>query len=642
MNGNQLIVSNFRSWKGNHYVDLPSINLLLGSNSSGKSSIIHSLSLLKQSELSRRLIPNDSEIDLGRIEDQVNFHAKSQPERGFSDYIGFGFRYQIEPEDLMQIALINRRMNREMRFNPINTRLKEQANILGAELGKLEYIERFDDLGVIKEVTLSSTNQQLLRVFIKNISTKKFQVSIEVTDDPAFWCLFVELGVKNNRLDPIDEEKIKTKLNFLKEEHQNTESTLTAVRNDIMASKRSNSKAKNSLYFKLRNEEQKLSQKSRDLEHHIDQEAIALGSKLIPGENKKEKCSYLAKAISQTFEISFEALEEYNIVELLQSVFIFSMRPGLAFDKHEENRGQTAKKAMELLYANSNSIVVSPFHLLSLAKEQYQNFVSSVVRIGPHRERPDRISFANPNDKSTFVGTKGENVMSIINQSSRTQLKELNDWLALLEIPYNVNKKFNKQFNISQLILTDKAGITVSLADVGYGIGQVLPVILTSMLRENTIITIEQPELHLHPKLQANLADLFIRSAEKNNNTFILETHSEHIVLRLKRRQREDIHELRQPDDNKLRKKKRPMRQPQSGPRRYMRSDFFSSQFSSILPAWKSIRDSVVLSVIEIPNKDRKSQLTKITLTSDGEFDNIWPGDFFPERYTELGLEDDS
>ena len=161
MDGNQLIVSNFRSWKGNNYVELPSINLLLGSNSSGKSSIIHALSLLKQSELSRRLIPNDSEIDLGRIEDQVNFHAKSKSKRGFSDYIGFGFRYQIKELDLANIALINRRVRREGRRAPISDNIQEQANILTAELGKLEYIERFDDLGVIKEVTLSSKNQHM-------------------------------------------------------------------------------------------------------------------------------------------------------------------------------------------------------------------------------------------------------------------------------------------------------------------------------------------------------------------------------------------------------------------------------------------------------------------------------------------------
>ena len=156
------------------------------------------------------------------------------------------------------------------------------------------------------------------------------------------------------------------------------------------------------------------------------------------------------------------------------------------------------------------------------------------------------------------------------------------------------------------------------------------------MLQENTIITIEQPELHLHPKLQANLADLFIRSAEKNNNTFILETHSEHIILRLKRRQREHV----EANDKSIKNRPSELKRITSADRRFSRSSFGLS-FSSILPIWKSIRNSVVLSVVEIKNHERRSELTKVTLNSDGEFDNTWPGDFFPERYNELGLEDE-
>ena len=60
-----------------------------------------------------------------------------------------------------------------------------------------------------------------------------------------------------------------------------------------------------------------------------------------------------------------------------------------------------------------------------------------------------------------------------------------------------------------------------------------------------------------------------------------------------------------------------------------------------ILAEWVSIRDSVVISVIDTPKNKSESEFTKITLNSDGDFDNVWPGEFFPERYIELGLEDD-
>lgn len=49
----------------------------------------------------------------------------------------------------------------------------------------------------------------------------------------------------------------------------------------------------------------------------------------------------------------------------------------------------------------------------------------------------------------------------------------------------------------------------------------------------------EQPELHLHPALQAELADVFIESAIRGGNTFLLESHSEHLLLRIMKRMRE-------------------------------------------------------------------------------------------------------
>jgi AAA15 family ATPase/GTPase len=94
---------------------------------------------------------------------------------------------------------------------------------------------------------------------------------------------------------------------------------------------------------------------------------------------------------------------------------------------------------------------------------------------------------------------------------------------------------------MGELILLDKRTETpVSHRDVGIGISQTLPVLVSSYASKNKIIGIEQPELHLHPGLQAELADVFINSAlGENKNTFILETHSEHLILRIMRRIRE-------------------------------------------------------------------------------------------------------
>jgi predicted ATPase len=73
---------------------------------------------------------------------------------------------------------------------------------------------------------------------------------------------------------------------------------------------------------------------------------------------------------------------------------------------------------------------------------------------------------------------------------------------------------------------------TATLADVGYGVSQILPLLShDAHLRGGNLIAY-QPEAHLHPRAQSRLADVFVASAARGNKVYI-ETHSEHLVLRL-------------------------------------------------------------------------------------------------------------
>lgn len=92
-----------------------------------------------------------------------------------------------------------------------------------------------------------------------------------------------------------------------------------------------------------------------------------------------------------------------------------------------------------------------------------------------------------------------------------------------------------------QLLLTDeRRGLDVLPQDVGIGISQILPVVVGALDDDTGILMVEQPELHIHPGLQCNLGDLFISQIQKEGKTFIIETHSEHLLLRLLRRIREN------------------------------------------------------------------------------------------------------
>jgi hypothetical protein len=98
----------------------------------------------------------------------------------------------------------------------------------------------------------------------------------------------------------------------------------------------------------------------------------------------------------------------------------------------------------------------------------------------------------------------------------------------------------------SEIALRDfERGIRVAPSDVGVGISQMIPVIVSCVREHEGILAIEQPELHVHPALQVGLGDLFIEAFQTPGGwlgtykTLLIETHSEHIMLRLLRRIRE-------------------------------------------------------------------------------------------------------
>lgn len=154
---------------------------------------------------------------------------------------------------------------------------------------------------------------------------------------------------------------------------------------------------------------------------------------------------------------------------------------------------------------------------------------------------------------------------------------------------------------IAELRLWDvRKRTAVSLCDVGFGISQVLPVLTLAYGSENRLIAIEQPEIHLHPALQAELADVFIESAlGERQNTFILETHSEHLILRLLRRIRETT--------------------------------------NGELPEGIQALHPGDVQIIYVQPDASGSRFIELSIDSDGEFVDRWPGDgFFPERAKEL------
>jgi hypothetical protein len=130
-------------------------------------------------------------------------------------------------------------------------------------------------------------------------------------------------------------------------------------------------------------------------------------------------------------------------------------------------------------------------------------------------------------------------------QESEEKLSDLDAWDPDTFVKILTRKLLNPKVleGVNELVLLDRRTNTVvSHRDVGIGISQVLPVLVAAYASTGKILAMEQPEIHLHPALQAELGDVFIQSAlGEQRNTFILETHSEHLILRILKRVRQTM-----------------------------------------------------------------------------------------------------
>jgi predicted ATPase len=98
------------------------------------------------------------------------------------------------------------------------------------------------------------------------------------------------------------------------------------------------------------------------------------------------------------------------------------------------------------------------------------------------------------------------------------------------------------------LVRVAPGGPEVSLTDVGFGVSQALPVVVECFYADpGSVLLFEQPEIHLHPSVQSNLADLFIEAinsredGEDRRIQLLIESHSEHFLHRLQRRIAEGV-----------------------------------------------------------------------------------------------------
>lgn len=253
-----------------------------------------------------------------------------------------------------------------------------------------------------------------------------------------------------------------------------------------------------------------------------------------------------------------------------------------------------------------------------LPLDKLLEYLDKGVQIGPLRVVPDNDYVPNPHpeQKEWVDGSAAWDLLHKdpnSDESIRKLIRNTSEWFASsdkLDAGYEIINKsiaesldagsdqgdlglFSKRHVFFKELRTN---ILLSANQLGTGISQVLPIVVAANHDDIALISVEQPELHIHPRFQVELADVFLRAKQKHS--FLIETHSEHIILRLLKR-------IRQTTDEELPENYQPIEE-----------------------------DDV--SIVYLEPTENGVVTKRIRVDEDGEFVDRWPQGFFVERREEL------
>ena len=241
--------------------------------------------------------------------------------------------------------------------------------------------------------------------------------------------------------------------------------------------------------------------------------------------------------------------------------------------------------------------------------DKLNDYLKASVSIGPLRIIPDSAFTPNPYPEQGgwFDGTSAWDKLCLSQQNDNDLIDKVSDWFSnrdKLNTNYNIfsGRKIAPQLlGLKDNVLFCKIDSTQMLFpnQVGVGLTQIAPLIIAANIVQDGLIAVEQPELHIHPALQLAVGDLFTHyPSDVKRPMFLVETHSEHILLRILKR-------IRQTTDKELPESNYPVK-----------PDF--------------------ISVIVFEDNNGSTVTRKIDITDDGDFKQKWPKGFFEERRGEL------
>jgi len=540
----KLSLQNFKAFKELNDLEFKPITVLCGTNSCGKSSILQSLLLFKQtieSQGSKRFLQNNGKlVRFGRPEN-IFFRKK------LNDGLTIKFSTNFIPKD----------------FYPMD----------GIELSLINRMP-----GLTAGLIMSGSITSIMR---------DIGISIPTDKNEAFKFLSSRFHLEYSL-------KLKV-INQNKNSIKNKESSITLVPGEINFSiyqcdheegKRNNQNFASSDISKARKYQYPLKgENPSDFRDRLKRENPSdfrdrlsssfpkpLCRTLTPSSKKKVEInlSYLGDNDYKTYEMIYwsndnnvineeerEFCEEQSAVASVEFINLFPASFRVVSLKGKVERDYRAHSYDVLAFSKERELLRKLYKMSDLLRLLF----SSYNYIGPLREQPQRQYVYE--DEINDVGYRGENaaylystekdnVVSnacfyddqeeqfISSSRSLTVAECVRKWFEFLGI-----SRFNTDSDSGEVISLNLgadpfSSTVVNIADVGFGVSQVFPILLEGIrMNKGGTLLLEQPEIHLHPKMQMQMADFFISLALSGKN-IIIETHSDHMINRLIRRIVED------------------------------------------------------------------------------------------------------
>lgn len=570
-----LRLSNFKPFPAtrSQAIRLAPITLIYGPNSSGKSSIIQALLMMKQSADSFRkafgrpdLLTAGSEVDLGSMGSVLHKHTKSKP-------LKVGFTFQRDGADCSGIT----ETNIDLDFSISNDN-REQAAMYPARLQKL----------CLSAHLATTTPACTATLTLKRLDESSIGDKLTSPDQ------YEGAGFSYRNLWTAGVYKVSTSenLNFLLSSIvSGLSSQLSNSNSDTYATARQAELLETAKFFR-----------SQKFVRELDSRFLS--------------------------EFTCHAQGHYLPHPLFDDAELDKFGKRISTRDGKKKRGSLSYSAM------AYPATYECTEISRLFDRDFTAFMRGITYLGPLRMAPQRYYTINDQSVSS-VGSRGESAITYLYKDSlrgvdsRKMVDELNFYCKKFEIPYEISlhqASFKHEFISSpvvSLVLRDRrTGVDVAPTDVGFGVSQILPILVEGIGRSkhslkgaasklkssstklissiaSRTICVEQPEIHLHPRLQAELADFFVDTAVPANGRlkrrgtlrpvqWIIETHSELLMLRLQKRIRQ----------GRLRKED--------------------------------------ISVVYVEPKGRfGSDIKELRLDDDGEFLDLWPSGFFVESMSE-------